>query len=90
MPPKTSRKTIVTPAKFRTGPVPTSGSGVRAGDPAPVSRKYRRKSGTVALREIRHFQKSTDLLLRKLPFARLVSLSPPLRMGAVGRLMERK
>lgn len=28
--------------------------------------------GTVALREIRKFQKSTDLLIRKLPFQRLV------------------
>jgi histone H3/H4 len=29
-------------------------------------------AGTVALREIRRYQKSTDLLLRKLPFQRLV------------------
>ena len=29
-------------------------------------------SGTVALREIRRYQKSTDLLIRKLPFQRLV------------------
>ena len=28
--------------------------------------------GTVALREIRYFQKTTDLLIRKLPFQRLV------------------
>lgn len=34
------------------------------------SRRYR--PGTVALREIRYFQKSTQLLLRKSPFARLV------------------
>uniref|UniRef100_A0AB74ULD6 Histone H3 n=1 Tax=Neonothopanus gardneri TaxID=1069186 RepID=A0AB74ULD6_9AGAR len=33
-------------------------------------RRYR--PGTVALREIRKYQKSTDLLLRKLPFSRLV------------------
>ena len=33
-------------------------------------RRYR--PGTVALREIRKYQKSTELLLRKLPFARLV------------------
>jgi histone H3-like centromeric protein A len=39
---------------------------------APVKRRYR--PGTVALREIRHYQKSADLLLRKLPFARLVYL----------------
>lgn len=30
------------------------------------------RPGTVALREIRKFQKSTDLLIPKLPFARLV------------------
>jgi histone H3/H4 len=29
-------------------------------------------AGTVSLREIRRYQKSTELLLRKLPFARLV------------------
>ena len=36
-------------------------------------RKPRRfRSGTVALREIRMYQKSTELLIRKLPFQRLV------------------
>ena len=30
------------------------------------------RPGTVALREIRKYQKSTDLLMRKLPFQRLV------------------
>lgn len=32
----------------------------------------RRRPGTAALQEIKRYQKSTDLLLRKLPFARLV------------------
>ena len=36
------------------------------------TKKYRLKSGTKALREIRKYQQSTDLLIRKLPFARLV------------------
>lgn len=35
-------------------------------------KKHRFRSGTVALREIRRYQKSTELLLRKLPFRRLV------------------
>ena len=36
-------------------------------------RKPRRfRPGTVALRQIRRYQKSTDLLIRKLPFQRLV------------------
>jgi len=40
---------------------------------APVARKpHRYRPGTVALREIRRYQKSTDLLIRKLPFQRLV------------------
>ena len=33
---------------------------------------HRYRPGTVALRQIRRYQKSTDLLLRKLPFQRLV------------------
>ncbi|KAI0638161.1 histone-fold-containing protein [Trametes polyzona] len=35
-------------------------------------RKKRFRPGTVALREIRKYQKSTDLLIRKLPFSRVV------------------
>jgi histone H3-like centromeric protein A len=43
-----------------------------------VSRARRRwKPGSVALREIRRYQKSTDLLLAKLPFSRVVRFSPP-------------
>ena len=33
---------------------------------------HRYRPGTVALREIRKYQKSTELLIRKLPFQRLV------------------
>lgn len=35
-------------------------------------RRYRYRPGTRALKEIRRFQNTTDLLLPKLPFARLV------------------
>jgi len=41
----------------------------------PLSRacgRHRYRPGTVALREIRKYQKSSDLLIRKLPFQRLV------------------
>lgn len=39
----------------------------------PVIKKPRRyRPGTKALRDIRKYQKSTDLLLRKVPFQRLV------------------
>jgi len=37
-----------------------------------VKKPYRYRPGTVALREIRKYQKSTNLLLRRLPFQRLV------------------
>ncbi|ODV76785.1 histone-fold-containing protein [Suhomyces tanzawaensis NRRL Y-17324] len=46
------------------------------GDPTPTTltttRKRRYHPGTLAIREIRLYQKSTDLLIRKLPFARLI------------------
>lgn len=38
----------------------------------PPKKPHRYRPGTVALREIRKYQKSTDLLIRKLPFQRLV------------------
>lgn len=45
----------------------------KADKDAGVRRPIRRyRPGTVALREIRRFQKSTQLLIRKLPFQRLV------------------
>lgn len=43
--------------------VPTNGG---------VKRAHRYRPGTVALREIRRYQKSTELLIRRLPFQRLV------------------
>ncbi|KAH7140543.1 histone-fold-containing protein [Dactylonectria macrodidyma] len=47
-------------------------SNIQAGDPVPVRAKRRYRPGTVALREIRHYQGHTKLLMLKLPFARLV------------------
>ena len=38
----------------------------------PVRKAHRYRPGTVALKEIRRYQKSTELLIRKLPFQRLV------------------
>ena len=37
-----------------------------------VKKPHRYRPGTVALREIRKYQKNTDLLIRKLPFQRVV------------------
>jgi hypothetical protein len=53
--------------------IPGPSNRVSVGDPIPTQKKRRYRPGTVALREIRDYQKSTDLLIRKLPFARLVS-----------------
>ena len=38
----------------------------------PDTQKKRFKPGTVALREIKRYQKSTDLLILKAPFQKLV------------------
>ena len=38
----------------------------------PVKKPHRFRPGVVALREIRKYQKSSDLLIKKLPFQRLV------------------
>ena len=69
-------------ARKNTGKEPKGKGGFRrlktkaAGKSTPttggVKRPYRYRPGTVALREIRRFQKSTELLIRKLPFQRLV------------------
>ena len=40
--------------------------GARSGG---VKKPHRYRPGTVALREIRRYQKSTDLLIRKAPFS---------------------
>ena len=47
----------------------------KSGKKAPkggVKKPYRYRPGTVALKQIRQYQKSTELLIRKLPFQRLV------------------
>jgi len=50
-------------------------ASVRFGNAASknvIKKAHRYRPGTVALRDIRKYQRSTDLLLRKLPFQRLV------------------
>ena len=47
----------------------------KGGQKAPkggVKKRYRYRPGTVALKQIRQYQKSTEFLIRKLPFKRLV------------------
>lgn len=50
------------------------------------AKKSRFRPGTVALREIRKFQRSTDLLIRKLPFQRLVrEIAQDKTIGSLGQ-----
>ena len=56
-----------------------------------VVKPRRFRPGTVALRQIRKYQKSTDLLIRKLPFLRLVrevtqKINPTLRFQSTAVL----
>ena len=55
-------------------PLTTQQQAARKSAPATggVKKPHRYRPGTVALREIRKYQKSTELLIRKLPFQRLV------------------
>ena len=76
---KAPRKNLATKAARKTVPV------VRV-------KKKRYRPGVVALREIRKYQKSTELLIKKLPFQRLVKeitnevSSSPLRFQSMAIL----
>merc|ERR1739838_47359 len=69
-------RTKQTARKSTGGKVPQQIAAKAARKTAPVAggakKPHRFRPGTVALREIRKYQKSTDLLIRKLPFQRLV------------------
>lgn len=45
---------------------------VKRGTPSVAKKKHRFRPGTVALMEIRHYQKTGNLLIPKLPFSRVV------------------
>ncbi|KAM3863099.1 histone H3.3A-like [Diretmus argenteus] len=81
---KAPRKQLATKAARKS--VPSTGG---------VKKPHRYRPGTVALREIRQYQKSTELLIRKLPFQRLVKeiaqyFRPGFRFqsAAIGALQE--
>ena len=50
----------------------TAAAARRAPKPQGNKKHHRYRPGTVALREIRRFQRSTELLIRKAPFLRLI------------------
>lgn len=58
---KAPRKHLATKANRKSAP-----------EAGGVKKPHRYRKGTVALREIRRYQKTTELLIRKLPFQRLV------------------
>jgi len=59
---KEARKQLATKAARKSAPSRIGG----------VMKPHRYRPGTIALREIRRYQKSTELLIRKMPFQRLV------------------
>lgn len=61
-----------TPGRQKLAARKTSGNATPRTAPPTEQRRHRYRPGTRALMEIRKYQKSTDLLVRKLPFARLV------------------
>ncbi|KAI3686680.1 hypothetical protein L1987_80363 [Smallanthus sonchifolius] len=77
---KAPRKQLATIAARKSAP--TTGG---------VKKPHRYRPGTVALREIRKYQKTTELLIRKSPFQRLVreiaqdfKVPEPCRVGTSG------
>ena len=71
---KALRKQLAPKALSAGGKKPPSSTPAHRPRPssATIKKKRRYRPGAVALREIRKYQKSTELLIRKLPFQRLV------------------
>ena len=97
--PNTMARTKQQARRSTGGKVPRKFTGAKSAGKSALAggvKKARRyKPGTVALREIRRYQKSTELLMRKGPFQRLVreiaqDIKPDLRFqsSAVAALQE--
>ncbi len=71
---QTARKSIGGKAMKTSGKTPRKSVTARKSAPTVggIKKAHRYRPGTVALREIRKYQKTTELLIRKLPFQRLV------------------
>merc|ERR1719265_2925113 len=69
-----TKQTAITANKSREPRVRivSSTSRVNPASTGGVKKPHRYRPGTVALREIRKYQKSTELLIRRLPFQKLV------------------
>ncbi|CAF87058.1 unnamed protein product, partial [Tetraodon nigroviridis] len=65
-------RTKQTARKSTGGKAPRKQLATKAARKSGVKKPHRYRPRTVAMREIRRYQKSTELLIRKLPFQRLV------------------
>lgn len=65
-------RTKQTARKSTSGKAPRKQLATKAARMVGAKRVHRFRPGTVALREIKRYQKSTELLIRKMPFNRLV------------------
>ncbi|XP_062091534.1 histone H3-like centromeric protein CENH3 [Humulus lupulus] len=71
--PATTPKKAARTKERRSEPdAPETSTATRSQEPEQVRKKRRYKPGTVALREIRHFQKTWTLLIPAAPFIRTV------------------
>jgi histone H3 len=68
----TVRKSDPETVKAMRAPKKPKGTADSADGGVKIKKPHRFRPGTVALREIRRYQKSVELLIRKLPFQRLV------------------
>ncbi len=69
---KVPRKGIASKGKKSGSKKAKKAAGASGSSSSGVKKPFRFRPGTVALREIRRYQKGTELLLRKAPFQRLV------------------
>jgi histone H3 len=65
------------------GGQPRFGKKTIAGSGDKKKKAYRYRPGTIALKEIRKYQKTTNLLIRRAPFGRLVRLTKLFFMSAL-------
>ena len=69
---QTARKVTLVGGKAPRKQIGTKSARKSAPASGGIKKPHRFRPGTVALREIRKYQKSTELLIRKVPFQRLV------------------
>uniref|UniRef100_A0A4W2EUD1 Core Histone H2A/H2B/H3 domain-containing protein n=1 Tax=Bos indicus x Bos taurus TaxID=30522 RepID=A0A4W2EUD1_BOBOX len=71
-PPRRRGSPTPAPPLARSNSLATKAARRSAPSTGGMKKPHRYRPGTVTLREIRSYQKSTELLIRKLPFQRLV------------------